>query len=188
MITQINYILRSVVGGETYLFEYYDKNEIGEVVSAFYFEDYPEKLLHLQGSGLFPVEVLAMDGGKVCTTYRFQLDDCAFDHFFAKGWKAGCDPYTLDEFKKDIHFREVKQPQAVSHDVSCYWFYMWNKWTEEECKVVFEDYHHFWNKWCECYDRMGGPRGAAEIFYASLTDHNRDSIVARAIEVYDREF
>lgn len=83
----------------------------------------------------------------------------------------------------------MPKEKSVSHDVSCYWFYMWNKWTEEECKIVFkdDDYRHFWNKWCECYDRMGGPRGAAEIFYAELTDHNRDRIVARAIEVYDCE-
>ena len=64
---------------------------------------------------------------------------------------------------------------------------MWNRWSEEECKVVFKDDHypHFWNKWCEAYDTMKGPRGAAELFYMMLSYTNRNKLVARALECYD---
>lgn len=71
-----------------------------------------------------------------------------------------------------------------SNDVTSFFYYMWNKWNEEECKAVFND-PHFWNKWCEAYDTMHGPRGAAELFYMMLSDTNRDKLVARALECYD---
>lgn len=71
-----------------------------------------------------------------------------------------------------------------SNDVTSFFYYMWNKWNEEECKAVFND-PHFWNKWCEAYDTMKGPRGAAELFYMMLSDTNRDKLVARALECYD---
>ena len=75
----------------------------------------------------------------------------------------------------------------VKNDVTSFFYYMWNKWSKEECKVVFKDdyYPHFWNKWCEAYDTMKGPRGAAELFYMMLSDTNRDKLVARALELYD---
>jgi len=71
-----------------------------------------------------------------------------------------------------------------SNDVTSFFYYMWNKWNEEECKAVFND-PHFWNKWCEAYDTMHGPRGATELFYMMLSDTNRDKLVARALECYD---
>ena len=188
MTTTANYILTATVGGQDFIFEYEDAMDVWHVLEEFYTEDYAEVLIELEGSETFPVEVKAMHNGKVITTYRLQFNGCVFDHFFAKGWKADCDPYTLNEFVKDIKMSEEK-PKHISHDVTCYWMYMWNKWTEEECKIAFgnTDYRHFWNKWCECWDRMGGPHGSAEIFYAELTDHNRDRIVRRAIEVYENE-
>jgi hypothetical protein len=75
----------------------------------------------------------------------------------------------------------------AKNDVTSFFFYMWNKWSEEECKVVFKDdyYPHFWNKWCEVYDTMHGPRGATELFYMMLSDTNRDKLVARALELYN---
>lgn len=47
--------------------------------------------------------------------------------------------------------------------VSSFMFYMWNKWSLEECMYVFNNDPHFWNKWeyaCE-----SGTMGAAERFY-----------------------
>ena len=36
----------------------------------------------------------------------------------------------------------------AENTVSCLFYYMWNAWSREECKVVFGDMHrHFWNKW-----------------------------------------
>ena len=32
--------------------------------------------------------------------------------------------------------------------VSSFFYYMWNAWSKEECKVVFGGmYLHFWDKW-----------------------------------------
>ena len=75
----------------------------------------------------------------------------------------------------------------VKNDVTSFFYYMWNAWSEEECEIAFKDgdYNHFWNKWCEAYDTMHGPRGAAELFYMMLSDTNRDKLVARALELYD---
>ena len=80
-----------------------------------------------------------------------------------------------------------KEPEKFGNQVTSFFYYMWNKWSEDECKVVFkDDYHpHFWNKWCEAYDTMKGPRGAAELFYMMLSDTNRDKLVTRALECYD---
>ena len=34
--------------------------------------------------------------------------------------------------------------------VSSFFYYMWNAWCEEECRIVFASvsYPHFWEKWC----------------------------------------
>ena len=73
------------------------------------------------------------------------------------------------------------------NDVTSFFYYMWNRWSEQECRIAFKDgdYRHFWNKWCQAYDCMGGPRGAAEVFYMELSDTNRNKLVARALECYD---
>ena len=45
--------------------------------------------------------------------------------------------------------------------VSSFFYYMWNAWCEEECKVVYGDmYRHFWEKWSLMTDK--GIFGAAE--------------------------
>lgn len=68
--------------------------------------------------------------------------------------------------------------------VSSYFFYMWNAWSKEECRTVFGPmYKHFWEKWCHCADR--DLYGAAERFYAELSDSNRRRIIERACELYD---
>lgn len=73
------------------------------------------------------------------------------------------------------------------NDVTSFFYYMWNRWSREECEIVFKDsdYNHFWNKWCEAYDLANGPRGAAEIFYMMLSNDNRDKLVKRALKCYD---
>ncbi|MFS2826827.1 hypothetical protein [Parabacteroides distasonis] len=38
--------------------------------------------------------------------------------------------------------------------VSSFFYYMWNAWSKEECKVVFGDmYRHFWDKWSALADK-----------------------------------
>lgn len=106
MATTANYILTATVDGQEHIFEYEDAMDIWQTLEEFYSEDYAEVLIELEGSETFPVEVKAMQNGKVIAAYRLTFNGCVFDHFFAKGWKTGCDPYTLDEFVKDIGMKE----------------------------------------------------------------------------------
>lgn len=75
------------------------------------------------------------------------------------------------------------------NDVTSFFMYMWNAWDENECRKAFAEsdcnWQHFWNKWCSIYDRYG-VNGAAERFYAELSNSNRDLLVKRATECYDR--
>lgn len=68
--------------------------------------------------------------------------------------------------------------------VSSFFYYMWNAWGKEECKVVFGDmYRHFWDKW----ESLANDSifGAAERFYAALSENNRKLLVERAVSIYD---
>lgn len=67
--------------------------------------------------------------------------------------------------------------------VSSFFFYMWNEWCEDECKIIFNDYRHFWNKWCS----LAGNDvfGATEKFFSELSDTNKELLVNRAVAVYD---
>lgn len=68
--------------------------------------------------------------------------------------------------------------------VFSFFYYMWNAWCEEECKTVFKEmYPHFWEKWNLMADK--GIFGAAERFYAELTDRYREKLVERAVSLYD---
>lgn len=68
--------------------------------------------------------------------------------------------------------------------VSSFFYYMWNAWSKEECKVVFGgDYLHFWEKWNA--QAENSIHGAAERFYAELSECNRTLLVERAVSLYD---
>jgi len=75
--------------------------------------------------------------------------------------------------------------QRKKNDVTSFFYYMWNAWSQDECKKVYgELWEHFWNNWiyfCKTY----GVHGAAERLYAELSDGNRNKLVARATELYD---
>ena len=94
-------------------------------------------------------------------------------------WCRDNQPY----YKKRIP--EVNSHFARTENaISSFFYYMWNAWNEEECKVVYGDMHrHFWEKWCQMTDK--GVFGAAERFYAELTDHYREKLAERAVALYD---
>lgn len=74
--------------------------------------------------------------------------------------------------------------QTKGDTVSSFFYYMWNSWCEEECRMVFgNDYKHNWDKWCKYSDKTA--HGAAENFYSALSDQNRDLLANRACELYD---
>lgn len=66
---------------------------------------------------------------------------------------------------------------------------MWNAWGEAECERAFAESScgptHLWNKWRSICERHG-ISGAAERFYAELSEPNRDLLVRRACEVYEK--
>ena len=66
--------------------------------------------------------------------------------------------------------------------VSSFFFYMWNAWSEEECKAVYGNmYPHFWEKWCVAADK--GTFGAAERFYLELSEDSRRLLVEQAVDI-----
>lgn len=75
-----------------------------------------------------------------------------------------------------------------TNDVTSFFFYMWNTWCKEECQKAFSApgncWQHFWNKWCAICEKHS-VYGAAERFYAELSNNNRDLLVKRATEVYE---
>lgn len=72
------------------------------------------------------------------------------------------------------------------HIVSSFLYYMWNAWHKEECKIVFGwQWEHFWSKWI--HHAKETAKGAAEKFYADLSDNYRTKLVRRACEIYDRD-
>lgn len=75
--------------------------------------------------------------------------------------------------------------RTLENTVSSFFYYMWNAWCEEECGIVFASvgYKHFWSKWCIASKPT--PYGAAEKFYAELTEDNRALLVNRACKIYN---
>lgn len=72
----------------------------------------------------------------------------------------------------------------AENTVSSFFYYMWNAWSKEECKVVFGDmYRHFWDKWSALADKS--IFGAAERFFAELSENNQKLLVERAVTLYD---
>lgn len=68
--------------------------------------------------------------------------------------------------------------------VSSFFYYMWNTWSEEECKIIFKGmYKHFWAKW----NSLAGKSllGAAERFYAELSTNNREQLVNTSLQLYE---
>ena len=48
----------------------------------------------------------------------------------------------------------------AENTVSSFFYYMWNAWSEEECKTVYGGmYPHFWEKWCVATDKGHIRRG-----------------------------
>lgn len=75
------------------------------------------------------------------------------------------------------------------NDISSFFYYMWNCWSEEECAEAFKDatcgWQHIWSKYCLYYDQAGGADGAISKFYANLDDTNQDMLVERALSMYN---
>ncbi len=76
-----------------------------------------------------------------------------------------------------------RTPEEV---VRTFFLYMWNRWCEDECKLLFGwNYRHFWDKWCHHCKQFR--RGAVECFYAELDLENQRLLVERALRCYDEK-
>lgn len=97
--------------------------------------------------------------------------------------------YHLNKKEQDTIFTfdiiKPKNEEAYKENiVSSYFFYMWNAWCKEECEKIFSwESPHFWEKWCKFAKDTAW--GAAEKYYADLSDGYRRLLVKRACEVYD---
>lgn len=188
MISTANYILLVTLGGVQHVYQNETARDIWSALQDFYFEDYPD-LIEEEDIGIFPIDIMAMDGNEVVKTERLAFSNICFDHFYVKGWKAD-GIYTLNDFYKDLLTTRAEIEERKKNDVTRFMFYMWNRWCEEECKEVFgkdDFYPHFWNKWCGICKMLGTAHGAAEMFYAELSDRNRDKLVRRAVEYYNEQ-
>ena len=109
MITTANYIVKAVVDGEVFIFQY-EASVVWEALEQFWHEDYPEVLID-KGGGLFPIDVIAMDGGKVIRKYGFEFNAGVFHAFFDKGHTSD-GIYTLDQFAKDVERKPEDKPDV----------------------------------------------------------------------------
>jgi len=82
---------------------------------------------------------------------------CALLHFDITKEISRTDYSGLDTF----HFPDESTMEETV--VSSFFYYMWNAWSEQECKRVYEgECRHFWDKWC-CQTESAA-YGAAENF------------------------
>lgn len=101
MITTANYILQvRAEDGETYVFSY-DSPSVWTALQEFWHEDYAEYLASLDMNSCWPVDVYAMENGRVVRTHHFKLCTPSFHAFFDKGHTYN-GPYTIDQFARDI--------------------------------------------------------------------------------------
>lgn len=95
MITTANYVLKTNVNGEVFTFVY-ETNDVWEALKEFWHEDFNNYLACYPIEKAWPIDIDAMDSGKVISTYHFQFEQSSFHSFYDIG---GC---TLDEFDKCI--------------------------------------------------------------------------------------
>lgn len=92
----------------------------------------------------------------------------------------------LETTEPNFQPKDTPSPQRTYENiVSSFFYYMWNGWgSKEECHQVFGCLtNHFWEKWCSLFREYRG--GAAEMFYAGLSDENRRKLVDRACALYN---
>ena len=191
MIINADYLLIATVGNVQYYFMY-EASDGYDALEKWYHEDYPETIMGHDLDGLFPIDILTMSGPGtnlfVVHTEHVMFNGCIFHQFFDKGYVVNefgdRETYKLEDFAHAIERKERKD----EYNVSSFFYYMWNDWCKDECQKVFTgsgtNWQHFWSKWCG-YCEDYGVHGAAERFYAALSDGNRRLLVKRALEVRD---
>jgi len=179
MISTETYIIKAVVGGETYLFQYEHCYDAWAALEQFWHEDYPETIASLPDCGTFPIDILSMLEGKVIATMPVTFNCAVFDHFFDKGWSASSQEpgqrYTLDQFAKDI----AREPDTDRDIIA-----LWSDWCMDyDDENLWLDYmvrhpkghcnrQHLQEKWDYCYEKYGS-KAAMQMFWRELDYDNR---------------
>ena len=180
MMTTANYIVKAVVDGEVYIFPYDDLGDAWEALEEFYHEDYPEELIRKEGGGLFPIDVIAMDGGKAIRKYEFTFNIGLFRAFFDKGHTAD-GIYTLDQFAKDIERKPEDKPDVKqAKDIITLWSDWCMDYDDENLWLDYMVHHpkghcnrqHLQEKWDHCYEKYGS-KAAMQMFWRELDNDNR---------------
>ena len=189
MITTANYILKAVVDGEVFIFQYDEAPEVWDALEQFWHKDYPEVLID-EGGGLFPIDVIAMDGGKAIQKYEFTFNGGVFHAFFDHGHTAE-GIYTLDQFAKDIERKQedgqqkpdVKQLTAM---MDRWWSFCYNHPPYEDVILWMVGgskqhylYQHFCSKWLHLCENVchNDTMGTWMKFYRELDDQWTDRLL-----------
>lgn len=94
MITTANYLMKVVANGDTYVFEY-ETPDVWTALEEFWYEDWSGSLPDTVEEP-WPLDILAMDRGKVIISYRLAFEPTVFHHFYDHG------DITLDQFHNAI--------------------------------------------------------------------------------------
>lgn len=179
MITTANYIVKAVVDGEVFIFQYDETPEVWDALEQFWHEDYPEVLTD-KGGGLFPIDVIAMDGSKAIRKYEFMFNAGVFHAFFDKGHTAE-GTYTLDQFAKDIERKKEDKPDVKqATDIIALWSDWCMDYDDENLWLDYMTSHpkahcnrlHLQEKWYHCYEKYGS-KAAMQMLWRELDNDNR---------------
>ena len=191
MTTTANYILKAVVDGEVFIFQYDEAGDAWEALEQFWHEDYPEVLID-KGGGLFPIDVIAMDDGKAIRKYEFEFNAGVFHAFFDKGHNAD-GIYTLDQFAKDIERKQEDKPD-VKHATDI--IALWSDWCMDyDDENLWLDYmvkhpkghcnrQHLQEKWDHCYGKYGS-KAAMNMLWRELDSDNRAILIEYVMTKYN---
>ena len=191
MMTTANYIVKAVVDGEVYIFPYDNLGDAWEALEEFYHEDYPEELIRKDGGGLFPIDVIAMDGGKAIRKYEFTFNIGLFRAFFDKGHTAD-GIYTLDQFAKDIERKPEDKPDVKqATDIIALWSDWCMGYDDENLWLDYMVKHpkghcnrlHLQEKWNYCYEEYGH-RAAMNMLWRELDNRNREILTEYILTKY----
>lgn len=186
MTTTANYILKAVVDGKVFIFQYDEAPEVWDALEQFWHgDDYAEHIAKLSGSGEFPIDVIAMDGSKAIRKYEFTFNCAIFDHFFDKGRSASsAEPgqrYTLDQFAKDIERKKEDKPDVKqATDIIALWSDWCMDYDDENLWLDYMTSHpkahcnrqHLQEKWYHCYGKYGS-KAAMQMLWRELDNDNR---------------
>ena len=113
MITTANYIIKATIKDRFFIMQF-NGGDVWTALEEFWHEDWPDVMAQFGGGDTFPLDVYAMDGTEVITTYAFTFNASVFHAFYDHGHKAD-GPYTLDEFDRDIRRKEKNYGMTIQY-------------------------------------------------------------------------